>query len=75
MIEGDVFNQATLANFKDPVLSVTWYSKTNTEPDTKSYPVYELVQAQHSRHFKLKTEAPGYVATVALGISDATSIE
>ena len=75
VIEGDVANQATLANFKAPVLSVTWYSQTNTELETKSYPVYELVRAQHSRHFKCKAEAPGYVATVALGIADATPVE
>jgi hypothetical protein len=75
VIEGDVANQATLVNFKDPVLSVTWYSKTNTELETKTYPVYELVQAQHTRHCKRKTEAPGYVATVALGIADATPVE
>lgn len=75
VIEGDITNQATLANFKDPVLSVTWYSKTNTELETMEYPVYELVQAQHTKHFKLKTNAPGHVASVAMGVAGATPVE
>jgi hypothetical protein len=75
VLEGDIANVATLANFKDPVLSVTWYSKTGTQVGTKEYPIYELVQAQGTTHYKLKTDAPGYVATVALGISGATVVE
>ena len=54
---------------------MTWYSKTNTEVGTKEYPVYELVRAKGATHFKLKTDAPGYVATVALGISGATAVD
>ena len=61
--------------YKDSMLSVTWYSKTHTEVGTKEYPIYELVPAQGTAHYKLKTDAPGYVATVALGISGATAVE
>ncbi|MBJ6141796.1 hypothetical protein [Hymenobacter sp. BT559] len=75
VLEGDIANAATLANFKDPVLSVTWYSKTQTELGIKEYPIYELVRAQGTTHFKLKTEEPSYVATVALGIAAATVVE
>lgn len=75
VLEGDIASTATLATFKDPVLSVTWISKTGTEVGTKKYPIYELVQAQGTTHFKLKTDAPGYVATVALGVLGATAVE
>jgi hypothetical protein len=75
VLEGYIANGATLANFKDPVLSVTWYSKTQTELGTKEYPIYELVRAKDATHFKLKTDAPNYVATVALGITGATVVE
>lgn len=75
VIEGDIANQATLANFKDPVLAVTWYSKTNTELTTQNYPLYELVRAQQTQHFKLKTDAPDYVATIRVGIASATAVE
>jgi hypothetical protein len=75
VLEGNIANAATLANFKDPVLSVTWYSKTGTEVGAKEYPIYELVRARGTTHYKLKTDAPSYVATVALGVSGATSVE
>jgi hypothetical protein len=75
VLEGYIANAATLANFKDPVLSVTWYSKTQTEIGTKEYPIYELVRAKAATPFKLKTDAPSYVATVALGISRAKAVE
>ncbi|RZK24078.1 MAG: hypothetical protein EOO56_02785 [Hymenobacter sp.] len=75
VLEGDIVNTATLANFKDPMLAVTWYSKTGAELGTKQYPVYELVRAQRTTHFRLQTIAPGYVATVNMGVSDAIPIE
>jgi hypothetical protein len=39
VLEGDIASAATLATYKDPVLSVTWYSKTQTEIGTQQYPV------------------------------------
>ncbi|TFZ65634.1 hypothetical protein E4631_15560 [Hymenobacter sp. UV11] len=75
VLEGTIKNTATLATFKDPILTVVWYSKTKTELDTKQYRIYELVRAKHSIPFKLKTDAPSYVATVAMGVSDATPVE
>lgn len=75
VLEGDITNQATLAHYKDPVLAVTWYSKTGTELETQHYSVYELLSPQGSKHFKLKTNAPDYVATVTLGVASATPIE
>lgn len=75
VLEGDIASAATLATYKDPVLSVTWYSKTQTEIGTQQYPVYELLRPHGTTHFKLKTSAPGEVASVAMSISGATPVE
>ena len=75
VLEGNIVNAATLARFKDPVVSVSWYSQTQTELATKQYPVYEFLRPQGSTHFKFKTNAPGEVATVAMSITSATPIE
>ena len=75
VLEGDIANTATLARFKDPVLSVTWYSKTHTKLATKEYAVYELMRAQGTTHFKFKTDAPADVATVSMRISGAVVVE
>lgn len=75
VLEGDIANSASLATYKDPVLSVTWVSKTDTELETVQYPVYEVVRSQGSTHFKLKTKAPNYVASVHVRVAGATPIE
>lgn len=75
VLEGDVASSATLASYKDPMLLVTWYSKTRTEIATQQYPVYEFLRPQRSTHFKLKTNAPDEVASVAMGIAGATPTE
>jgi hypothetical protein len=75
VLEGDIVSKASLATYKDPVLSVTWYSKTQTEIGTQQYPVYELLRPHGSTHFKLKTSAPGEVASVAMSVSGATPVE
>lgn len=75
VLEGDIANTATLAHYKDPVLLVTWFSKTGTELGTKQYPVYELVKAQGSAHYKLKTSAPDYVVAAGTSVATATAVE
>lgn len=73
--EGTVANRATLASFKDPVLRVTWYSQTNTALDTHEYRIFERLGPRHTTKFKIKTEAPAYVATVAMGVLEATPVD
>ena len=75
VLEGTITNRATLATFKDPVLRVTWYSKTNTELDTHEYRIFERMGPRRTIEFKLKTDAPAYVATVAMGVLEATPID
>jgi hypothetical protein len=71
VLEGDITSKASLATFKDPVLSITWYSKTQTAISTQHYPVYELLRPQSAAHFELQTSAPGEVASVAMSVSEA----
>jgi hypothetical protein len=74
VLEGDIANTATLANYKDPVLTVQWFSKTHTRIDTKQYQIYEVVPSQGSTHFKLKTNAPDDVESVSFGVLEATAL-
>jgi hypothetical protein len=73
--EGDIVSKVTMATYKDPVLSVTWCAKTQTEIGMQEYPVYELLNLHGSMHFKLKTSAPRELTTVARSGSEATPIE
>lgn len=74
VLEGDVTNNATLARFKDPVLTVSWYSQTETLIGQESYKVYEYVTPHQSAHFKLKTNAPTEVKSVGFSISGAETV-
>ncbi|MDO7887942.1 hypothetical protein [Hymenobacter cheonanensis] len=72
---GDIVSKASLATCKNPVFLVAWYSKAQTEIGTQQYPACEVLSPHGSPLFKLKTAAPGEVASVAMGISSATPIE
>lgn len=72
VLEGTISNSATLANFKDVVLEVTWLTKTETELKTELYTVYEFVGASKSVSYKIKVNAPSETAGVRIGISSAT---
>ncbi len=53
-IKGMVSNKATVANFKDVVLEVTFYSKTKSVITTEKYVLYEFFNAHSEKEFFLK---------------------
>jgi hypothetical protein len=75
VIEGDIGNNATLAKFKDPVVTVEWHSQTETLMGRESYKVYEFVQPSGSAHFKFKTNAPSEVKSIVLSVSEAQPVQ
>ena len=71
VLEGTISNSATLANFKDVVLSVTWLTKTETELQTEHYTVYEYLGAGKSINYKLKANSPKATGGVRIRIASA----
>ena len=57
-INGTVTNSATVANYKDVVINVTFYTKTKTEISTKQYVLDEFVPAHSTKKFEWKLERP-----------------
>lgn len=57
-IHGQVTNNATVANYKDVVIEVIFYSETETEIDRKQYVIYDFFNAHTSKNFELKIERP-----------------
>ncbi|HKO82456.1 MAG TPA: DUF4339 domain-containing protein [Chitinophagaceae bacterium] len=74
VLEGTLTNMATWANFKDPVVSVTWLSKTNTALATSRYPVYEYLGAKKTISYKLKVKAPAKYNSVKASVESATAL-
>ena len=75
VLEGSLQNTASVDNFKDPVLLVTWLSKTNTVMGTNRYPLYEYLGAGRTIQFKLKAKAPSKIAEVKVLVESATVVQ
>jgi hypothetical protein len=67
-------NIATLADFKDPVITITWLSKTNTPLATTSHPLYEYLGARQTISYKMKLKAPAKYATIKASVESATAL-
>lgn len=74
VLEGTLTNTATLSNFKDPVILVTWLSKTNTVLATSRYPLYEYLGAKKTISYKLKVKAPAKYDNVKASVESATAL-
>jgi hypothetical protein len=57
-VNGTIVNNATVANYKDAVVEVIFYSGTDTELDRKRYTLYDFFPAHSTKAFKLKLEIP-----------------
>ncbi len=74
VLEGTLTNTATLSNFKDPVILVTWLSKTNTTLATSRYPLYEYLGAKKTISYKLKVKAPPKYNSIKASVESATAL-
>jgi hypothetical protein len=75
VLEGTLQNTAPATNFKDPVLLVTWISKTNTTMETDRYPLYKYLGAGNTIPYKLKVKAPSKIGDVKVSVESATAIQ
>ena len=58
LIKGLIKNNATLAVFKDAVISVNFYSPTSSKMNTKTFTIYQFYKPQSSVQFEYKIEPP-----------------
>ena len=73
VIQGTITNNATLANFKDVQLQITWLTQTNTELSSETPPpIYDYFRPNESRPFKKKFNAPSAMAGFEIVILSAT---
>jgi hypothetical protein len=64
-VHGTITNKATVANFKDPVVEVTFYSSTETVLATERYTIYDYFPAHATKNFELAV--PKYKNVKQLG--------
>lgn len=73
VLEGKVHNAASVVTFKDIILDVSFYSKTNSHIRTVREVVYEYVKPGRSRSFKVKLYGPKGAKSVGWEVVGARS--
>ena len=63
-IHGSITNKATVANFKDIVIEVKYYSGTKTLIKTERFVVYDFVPAHSTKKFEWKVTPPSATETM-----------
>ena len=75
VLEGTISNNATLATYKDVVLNITYYSKTQTELGSEKKTVFDFFKPATKKDFKIKVSGYEETESVGLDIISATPTE
>lgn len=75
VIEGYIGSSATVAKFKDVVLTVNFLTKTDTKIGSKNFIIYEFIFPGQETHFKIKMDAPIGTEKVGLVIDRAEIVD
>jgi hypothetical protein len=71
-INGTIENKATVTNYKDVIIEVVFYSKTQSEIARESYTIYDFFGPNSKKEFKLKVKNYSNVATIGWDVAGAT---
>ena len=75
VLEGTLRSVATAATFKNPVLLVTWLSKSNENLGTSQYTVDKQLKAGETISFKLKVSPPSKIGDAKATVVSATAVQ
>jgi hypothetical protein len=71
-IIGIIYNNASMATFKDVILTVTYSTNTDTELYRENFVLYDYVYPGSSTNFNLKTYSPEGTKKIGVYIKSAT---
>lgn len=72
-IHGTIKNTSTMAKFKDIVLTVTYYSQTETAIESKDFVIYEFYVANSTTPFELKVHPPATMKKFGVQVKNAVA--
>lgn len=75
VINGVINNTASVAKFKDVILTVSYYSATNTEIKSEDHIFYEFYEPNSSKSFSVYVHAPAEMKSFGLNIKNATPVD
>jgi hypothetical protein len=74
-IEGTIQNTASVAKFKDAIVTIQFLSKTGTVIEEKDFPFYEFYNPNTTTPFSIHAYPPEAMEKFSLGIKTATAID
>lgn len=74
-IYGSIKNTATMAEFKDLVLRLTYYSNTGSEIESKDFPINEFFAPKSINNFRLKVYPPESMTKFGIDIKNASAVD
>ena len=72
-IKGTIYNSATMATFKDVILTVTYSSNTGTKLYSENFVVYDFIYPGSSTDFNIKTYSPEGTKQIGVKIKFAST--
>jgi hypothetical protein len=73
-ITGQIKSYATMANFKDAILTVSFYTQTMTFLGSRDFPIYQYLMPNSSVPFQIITYAPNGFSSFNVKVKSATPI-
>ena len=74
VVEGIVKSNASVAKYKDLVITVIFYTKTDTYLGSEDFILYEFINPGSELEFKIKTSAPEGSEKIGLEVKEAVSV-
>lgn len=75
VLEGTVSNTASIAKYKDVVLKIIYYSKTQTEIGSEEKTLFEYFNPNSQQKFKIKSAGFEGTASIGFEITSASAVE
>jgi len=72
-IDGVIHNKATATTYKDVVIDVVFYSKTNTEIGREQFTIYDYFVPNSKKGFKLTVKNYSNIATIGWDVTNAVA--
>lgn len=73
IIEGFIRNSATIARYKDVVLTIQFHSQTGTVIEERDHPIYEYFEPGAFKHFKVKLYPPDATEKFSVSVKSAVA--
>ncbi|MFT3705687.1 MAG: hypothetical protein QM802_25180 [Agriterribacter sp.] len=74
LLTGTITNNASVAKFKDAVISITFVSETNTPIESNKFVLYKYLNPNQSIPFEFKVYCPKESKTFKIKIKDAVAV-